>query len=183
MSDTRPVAALAPRAPLRPVAGHRQSGDARLAPALWAGGCCAATEGEGALGELRDRLFARCLAVQRDRPGPRAPADPGLCGRLSRAWHRAAPGGGRHPEQWPLSGDSCSGGCFSCLRGRAERAAWRSAAAKWAAHVPELAGKGARTPSLALRMHSRAALVTERFIFLFFYFFNNRSFTPNSLVK
>lgn len=145
VSDTRPGAALAPRAPLRPVAGHRQSGDARLAPALWAGGCCAATEGAGALGAAGSPLFARRLAVQRGRPGPRAPAEPGLCGRRSRAWHRAAPGGGRHPKPGPLSEDSCSGRCF-CLCDWAERAAWRSVAARWAARVLGLAEKGARTP-------------------------------------
>lgn len=66
VSDTRPGAALAPRAPLRPVAGHRQSGDARLAPALWAGGCCAATEEAGALGAAGSSLCAP----------PRSPARP-----------------------------------------------------------------------------------------------------------
>lgn len=91
VSDTRPGAALAPRAPLRPVAGHRRSGDARLAPALWAGGCCAATEGTRAVSAAGVRLCA--LPRSPARPaGPRAPAQPRQASGGTGRWR--APGAG-----------------------------------------------------------------------------------------
>lgn len=104
VSDTRPGAALAPRAPLRPVAGHRQSGDARLAPALWAGGCCAATEGAGALGGCGIASLRAASQSSATGRGPERPQSPGCAdaaAALGIVRHREVAGtrsSGRSPE-------------------------------------------------------------------------------------